>query len=456
MSTLYKAKCLSQKGTTATLELTLEHPDAPGVFPESPLLAIQLLDDHREGKRLTEAQYRALAAERITSFKRLSTKRWTPGAPAPTSGGRPSAIYELTVTDAAHLAVLKKGLTWDTAAYGDAPPAPKLSVGTGTRPPTPKAKGTKQSLPAPAKKLKAAGAYEVIFSADGAQLWSVGYPEAIEWSTAKWAEGERLKAKYKAAAAPPGWLGLQPQSEKSLTLLRRPASGKPVVLKGHTSFITATACTPDGKLIATSGGSEKGGPKDATVRVWEVESGKALAVLAHKAAVEGVAISADGARVWSSDDACVLRAWDVAKKKVLWEVQAYDDEYGSALKLAHHGGALFTAGQTQSVREWDAATGKQRSELDPAAQGWAPVSDTSGHFATPAVSERHIAAVRSEHHQPGSPSTLLVWSRESGKLVGAHPPKKTHFSSVAIDPAGRWLAVGMGDAGVWVWDLAKL
>ncbi|HEX6664388.1 MAG TPA: hypothetical protein VF025_11990, partial [Gaiellaceae bacterium] len=59
-------------------------------------------------------------------------------------------------------------------------------------------------------------------------------------------------------------------------------------LVGHTAAVTAFAFNPDGSYVATSSA-------DSDVRVWQVRSGREIAVLRiHAGAVNDVAFSADG------------------------------------------------------------------------------------------------------------------------------------------------------------------
>jgi WD40 repeat protein len=64
--------------------------------------------------------------------------------------------------------------------------------------------------------------------------------------------------------------------------------------KGHTGGVLAVALTADGKTLATGG-------QDSTVRLWEARTGKMLHALEGiHGDIEGLALSADGSRLAAS------------------------------------------------------------------------------------------------------------------------------------------------------------
>ena len=77
------------------------------------------------------------------------------------------------------------------------------------------------------------------------------------------------------------------------------------VLEGHQGTVRSAAFSPDGARIVTAS-------SDHTARLWDGETGAALAVLeGHKGTVRSAAFSPDGARIVTASEDRTARVWPV-------------------------------------------------------------------------------------------------------------------------------------------------
>ncbi|MFQ5779914.1 MAG: WD40 repeat domain-containing protein, partial [Nitrospiria bacterium] len=83
---------------------------------------------------------------------------------------------------------------------------------------------------------------------------------------------------------------------------------KKVSLEGHGDIIRSVAFSPDGKLLVT-------GSYDKTVRIWDLETGRAIFSMTHPNLVRAVAVSPDGKIVASGNYNKTADLWDVETGK---------------------------------------------------------------------------------------------------------------------------------------------
>jgi WD40 repeat protein len=113
---------------------------------------------------------------------------------------------------------------------------------------------------------------------------------------------------------------------------------------GHTAVVSSVAVTADGKTLAS-------GSYDATIKLWDLATGKEIApLLGHTAAVYSVAFAPDGKTLASGSHDDTARLWDVASRKEIATLRhAY---HVKRVVFTPDGKTLITAGERSSSGTW--------------------------------------------------------------------------------------------------------
>jgi hypothetical protein len=120
------------------------------------------------------------------------------------------------------------------------------------------------------------------------------------------------------------------------------------VFKGHTDAVRCLAVSSDGRQILS-------GSKDGTVRLWDLEAGDQLIRLdGHANDVTGVAFLGDGKQALSCSRDKTIRVWDLAARR---QVNQHQDARTAfeCMALSNDGRLLLTGGTTGSLQLWDVA-----------------------------------------------------------------------------------------------------
>jgi WD40 repeat protein len=220
-------------------------------------------------------------------------------------------------------------------------------------------------------------------------------------------------------------------------------------LHGHTSYIRSVALTPDASLAISAGGQAWFEARDGddepleekcALRVWDLRSGEALAVLrGHTDVVRSVAVTSDGSLAVSGSDDGSVRLWDLGTFEEREVLSGHADSV-QAVAVTPDGRRAVSASRDHTLRVWDLGKG---------APARATASD-SGEIAAIAISpdgSRVASASRD--------GTLIVLG-----LTTAQPPRTLRggdyeMCAVGFAGDGRTAVSGGSGADLRVWDLER-
>ncbi|WP_166825765.1 protein kinase domain-containing protein [Thalassoroseus pseudoceratinae] len=132
---------------------------------------------------------------------------------------------------------------------------------------------------------------------------------------------------------------------------------RPLTSFNPTGTVAAIAFSPDGKRLAA-------GSWDDSVRIWDLESGRAISKLAgiHRDDIQALAYSPDGLLLASADSDGLVVLWDAATGDTIREFLGHSSTVRSVVFSAD-GQQLLTGSTDRTARIWDIKTGKEQCVL---------------------------------------------------------------------------------------------
>ncbi len=204
-------------------------------------------------------------------------------------------------------------------------------------------------------------------------------------------------------------------------------------LEGHSGSVTSVSVTPDGQRAVS-------GSHDATVRVWDLESGECVRTLeGHSEIVYSVSVTPDGLRAISGSRDATVRVWDLESGEC---VRTLEGHSGSVISVSvtPDGLRAVSGSEDKTVRVWDLESGECVRTLEGHSSGVESVSVTPD-------------GLRAVSGGFGWDETVRVWDLESGKCLRILKGYRFNVLSLSMTPDGLRAISGSWDKTVRVWDL---
>ncbi len=205
-------------------------------------------------------------------------------------------------------------------------------------------------------------------------------------------------------------------------------TGKHIALEGHDQPVRSVAFSPDGETVATAG-------DEGLVRQWSAATGTLLRTLGKTQAISSITYGPDGTLIGIGDDGALLR-WDaISGAATTRNLKA------RALVVRHDGKAVAISGTTDT--EIFALDGGQLAPY-PMLRLDGPTGEVRAVAFTPDGS-RVITA--------STDGIVRVWDAKKGKLVGTRDAHGGPITSVALSVDGNTLWVASEDHSIRAWDI---
>ena len=216
-------------------------------------------------------------------------------------------------------------------------------------------------------------------------------------------------------------------------------------LRGHQDAVWDVAFSPDGRLALSSSGAASPSVlvQDATLRLWDLASGKQLQVAALPVdVIMQVAISPDGRTALAAATDGLIHVWDLAAWQEVGRLQGHAGPV-TGVEFTSDSQRALSVSVDGAVILWDVPARQIIHRLSGHGQGlWSLAISPDGRTAL----------------SDSADSSMILWDLETGEelrsFVRRDPPPESGSSGMAFLPDGHSAITCEQDGQLIQWDLA--
>ncbi len=202
------------------------------------------------------------------------------------------------------------------------------------------------------------------------------------------------------------------------------------VLVGHKGEVHAVAASADGAIFSAG--------IDRTVRIWDASSGAVRRQLdAHDAAVNALALSADGRALASADQSGTVNLWSLTEEGEPASLSSHEGAIW-ALAFSPDGETLASAGDDLVIRLHDPARRRQLAALRGHSLAVYTLAFSPSGFL--------LASAGLDHD-------VILWDLSKNRLAARLAGSTGRVWSLCFSPDGHTLVSTGSDGVVWFWDV---
>jgi WD40 repeat protein len=199
---------------------------------------------------------------------------------------------------------------------------------------------------------------------------------------------------------------------------------------GHEDAVWSVIFMPDGKTLLSGG-------KDRTLRLWDVESGRQIRIVAVTPQDPRCTVCTGDGKVVLAACGIGVRVYDASDGQETSRFAGHTNTV-KTLALSPNGRRVLSGGDDRTVRLWDLQDGREHRRMT------GHRGDVNGVAFTP-DGQFAISGSRDQ--------TVRLWDLDAGRELPRFPKQKGMVLCVAVSPDGRFALSGNFDTTMRLWDL---